>query len=786
MSVADKYRAKYGMEETDKAKTSGSVEAKYRAKYGMEEADKAETFDSVEAKYRAKYGMGEADTDGSEPSGTGRMGRARRLAKARGPDTSSKWDRMRALQQGVSFGFADELESAVKAGATHLLQPEFAGDSFGETYDQNMAELKDRRDEYARLHGGENLVLNLTGGISTAPVTGVKLLKALQATKAMQGTGAALKAKQAAALTGVGGLEGAVAGAGAADQGERMEGATKGALIGAAAVPAVAGVGKVLRGTAKGLANVGDRLKVTTPLGKGENFIPLPVAAPDSMRGLLYGNVFGNTLTGGRMLRDQAAAPLARMEQYADEMTDYVQHGLPKAQREQRRVLEHALDQDVREGRRALLGRTRRTKEVTDARVKATQARIKGRTQSQLNAINEDFRVNKALPAATPSSMPAEELARIQSLTPTEANEALSSYWLQNGFQSVKKNTFEVVSDAIEQKLKRLFAEDPELSRAAGDFVPGTMATLRSKMKGGAGFKPDAGMGMMLPRTGKAPATTISGKDLMDLRNTYATMANNADGLARTANRKIADALDSEIMQRLSPEDLAQYQDDLSRWGAYKAYDSAVVKAVKGGNEGMFTPREFQNAGKGYQLGKGRAALQDETMALDRAQQQIAAEGAEAAKTPQLKKWAEKQRQNAADKAQIAREGLTDTKREQLARDAENAAEQSVKAKEVLQANTEKVKQVKNLLRVPGIYQQLAAAHATSLPGKMFQGFTGMVAGPVAPLMATPTVQRFMAGQQPWQEGLVKALRAELPDDVWRAIVAGSGSGTSVNAVQSE
>ena len=140
---------------------------------------------------------------------------------------------MRNVFQGITFGFADEAEAAIKA----------LGGS--KSYDENLAEIRQEMADYKELMGGEAIVQELAGG-SMSPAA---LLKAPQ--KIAQ-AGTAAKGAYSGAVGG--GIYGAGSSEGdlvdrAIDAGK---GATVGALIGAPFEKLVSSVGsKQLSAAAK-------------------------------------------------------------------------------------------------------------------------------------------------------------------------------------------------------------------------------------------------------------------------------------------------------------------------------------------------------------------------------------------------------------------------------------------------------------------------------------------------------------------------------------------------------
>lgn len=147
----------------------------------------------------------------------------------------------RAGLQGATFGWADEAGAAASAA----LQPVVLGamglpyeEGFGNRYDQAMGEFQQEKTAYQEENPGKAAAAEVVGalgtGIASAPV---KVLGTPM--QAMSTIG------KAGSLAATGAVQGGIYGAGAADQGERLGGAAKGAAIGAVAAPVI---GAALKG----------------------------------------------------------------------------------------------------------------------------------------------------------------------------------------------------------------------------------------------------------------------------------------------------------------------------------------------------------------------------------------------------------------------------------------------------------------------------------------------------------------------------------------------------------
>lgn len=153
------------------------------------------------------------------------------------PDISMAEGIASAASQGLTFGFNDEISAAVNAAAHKLTHP---GDSFVDTYKANVANYRDRLNQFREQHPYVATAAEIGGAVPTAFVPIGTL------GRAAQGAGAAGKT-YAAAKAGAAG--GAVYGFGAGEGGivDRSKSAAAGALLGAAGGAAAPAGGAAVR-----------------------------------------------------------------------------------------------------------------------------------------------------------------------------------------------------------------------------------------------------------------------------------------------------------------------------------------------------------------------------------------------------------------------------------------------------------------------------------------------------------------------------------------------------------
>lgn len=170
--------------------------------------------------------------------------------------------------QGISFGFVDELA----AGLAATVKSPFSDRTFGEIYDEQLAiergQLSAARENAPYLTGA--------GEIGGSVAQGSALLKGATALVPKLASLPILPK-----LIGVGATEGALYGAGSAEEGGRLAGAGKGAAIGAVAAPIGYYVGNKIDQGARAVGRALGRAATNTPERQAERIISRAFQADD-------------------------------------------------------------------------------------------------------------------------------------------------------------------------------------------------------------------------------------------------------------------------------------------------------------------------------------------------------------------------------------------------------------------------------------------------------------------------------------------------------------------------
>lgn len=234
-----------------------------------------------EAQARAKYDAAVARIASMPDVPAPNAGTA--TAKPTPADPRTDFGFGRSVAQGVTFGFADEIE----AGAKSLLP--------GRTYDEEVADVRAGKAKYEAEHPGRAFAGEMVGGLLTSavPVAG--------AAKLAQG---ASKARQVAAMMGAGAASGGLSGLGTAEGAlpERLPQAATAAGVGAVLSPVIGSVvGKVASSRAgRATAELVRRGVNTVRGGAREAVEMLPAAREKALR-----------YAGRAFERDRASLPEA-------------------------------------------------------------------------------------------------------------------------------------------------------------------------------------------------------------------------------------------------------------------------------------------------------------------------------------------------------------------------------------------------------------------------------------------------------------------------------------------
>lgn len=641
------------------------------------------------------------------------------------------------LLGGMTFGLADELGTGFAAGIAKGASA-LAGrdESYWDIRARMMEEEQAKSKAYRQQHPVASGLQNVAGALSTGGLSLAKLIP--QGMKALP---------KFAAGAGIATGEGALAGAGAADIGERFEGAQTGAKWGLGAKVGLDVAGGTLK---KAMEQVSKR-RIEQELGAGEDFISINMATDAGALHDLYKKGVSQA-SGGRAVREQSQRVLDKAQERAASTGRVFKQAEQTAARQA----------DVK-------------KQVLDAQQESTQSVVKGLSRTKMaqaedlgeGAIEQskqNFR-NQTAVESLPSNAPNELREEIAQLAPFDANKRLDSIWNDLGFSDVKSRPFTINTDQVmDEALEGL--DDVALR----EFKPLIKRELDNAFK--RDFKPDMapgvtkfrGKGVGVERVPQVPLKTgtIEGDALMNVRNNFRMAANKGreegrSALESAAQRKAASAIEKQIKEQLDDVGKVNFDKDLHDYGVRRTFDNSVQSAkTRGGN---FEAKDWINAGSKYsgkKTGRGESPLQQEAMRL---QQNVDRSGT-------VLKRSLKQISDEGDDAI----GLVKTRAKKRIADVDDqqrALTPELKSMQRRAKATEKVaatmkKRAPNM--EPGFWTQKGIATILGLPAAAVLGVPGAISSPlvgsgVAKTLGTEKVQRVLAGQSQKQKDMAKKLR---------------------------
>ena len=673
-----------------------------------------------------------------------------------------------AVGQGMSLNLADEAGSALAAGAVKV-GDFFTGnensEDFTDIYSSMMGGAKRDRNEFSEEMPLTSMGLEIAGGFATGGVGASKVLglKGLQtasrlkkaiaaadggvagATQAIKG---ASKLKRAMAVIGAGAAEGGIAGFGSGDTlEERAKGAGFGASLGAgfSAVPQLAKAGM----------DVATARKVAQSLDVGDDFIPLNVADSGPI-GNFYRDIIGGSFGGRQKLIDQTSPHIAkamnrsaRAAQKLDSAKNNHAYTVNRAKTQvnNRFAGETSNAQRLKDGAIAQADLAA-SESVTQAGAKASSGLAQARAAMNAKLVNN----------AIPDSIPPKIAKAIRNASPDEANELVKSAWKKHGFKSLVGKKYALNAEQVKAQFKKTIGKDPAMLEASGGI--NSMVDDIFELHG--------------TKTG-----SISGKAIMQLRNSMRAKKG-AEGMASlvpTAYGKMADDLDAILRKGMDPTEIKALDNDLAKWAGKVSLNKAV-KNARGKRQGIPNETDVISAArysKGGNYGKGKGSAQQEAEAVQLLTESNKVDLATA--TSNANAGLTKAKAAAADAFTNTQNGIK-ARNSILSKGQERVGSLKVaEAARVAKRKAGKESRLRGLAPNDNVstFEQL---FKTGLVGAGY-GLGNLVSGTLTSRkLASPTAQRFIAGQTKGQETLAKMLRKYGGSIDALSVGAGGAAGT--------
>lgn len=669
----------------------------------------------------------------------------------------------RMIIDGVMLGWSDELAS--HAGAAIAMINNNENISYNDAYNDIYGELKANEAAYREKYPVAATALNIAGGIASpvnwiAPGAG-----AVTSTVGRIGYQAAR-----------GGIEGAVAGAGAAGEGNRVEGAALGGVFGA-------GTGMVLQGGGwlfdkSTSRKVAQELQTTNPITGETDFVPLTLATNTGNEGeemihSLYKDLVGSAWGGSGKLAQQEDVILNT----ASRKATIAKEALDKAKRnakDQANFVTVKTKQATAEARRETADTIKTiragvldTKENLDEAFKATKIGSSVQATKEFDTVvkeaEEAFRV-KAFTDAMPSGATSDDIDEIlTSNTPNLAMKRLDNLWNTRGFEMLKNRKFQVNPKQVTLQIRQKLKDDPlfaSLGKSETDRITNQVSEYLAE------------------RTRKG---WIDGEDLSAIRSRlgqYASQRSDVGGesaVMQSVFREMQDVLNGTVKKQLSGKALKQFEEHTAQWKSQTVLRSAVNNASrKAGSQGRFTPDDWVSAiGKNSprDLRQGTGPLRqdaDEVAILMGRRDEAIKQTAEnvVSKADAQRRAATKQsRKQALDAIKREQDELAkfersaQSKQDILIRRAESKARVGELQNTVNQLDSALSSLTSSATgRNVGLFRRLAAGGVLGAGYQVGNLFTGTA---MSRVMATPAFQRAVAGQTGIQKSGQELIQAQ-------------------------
>lgn len=499
---------------------------------------------------------------------------------------------------GLTLGASNELGSLMAASGAHIdgVAPE--DESFMDTYRDIRDTVKGQQDEYREENPGRAFAHEMVGAAMIPDPTDA--LKVIPAVK--RGVGALSKWRagrgqtdlqrtlsrmdervpsrlehmvpdgpargrlskamdtRTGRLTTRGALEGGIAGFFENDE-DRLGGLIGGATAGAGAGLGFGGAGRLIKGPAN--------RRIAQDLNRGEDHVPYPAARGDeSLVATLYSDLVGRGIGGKKILSKQYnrwVGPAATRLNRAVNQYGKVSQNVRDTRAADNQLIDEAVEEMRLTGNRKLAEATEQAKNQMDEtlteRIDSNSKNL--RQQATKNSLNPN--------------MSQKEADQILGSDVHTATDLLDTWWTNNAFKGIKGRSYQLTDD-FRATLEDLSERYPELGAMIG------------KLDG---------------RRKK-----ITGKRLMNVRNTFARLANDRpdDRWAAGNARRIRKDLDDFVNDQLDDDGRKIFRQELDAWSVKEARYEAV-KAASADRMGLFDADDWMNSlglkGRLREYGKG-------------------------------------------------------------------------------------------------------------------------------------------------------------------------------------
>ena len=664
--------------------------------------------------------------------------------------------------EGVTLGWSDEAVAGAIAAGKYL----GSEDDYSTIYKREKAEYESDSADFKEARPKTAMGLELAGSI-VSPIAKLKTASTL--------TGLALR----------GATEGGIYALGASSQDDSFRdvalSTAKSAALGGGIGGGIGGAGWLMK------------KKINAPLtDEAGDFIPITIAADknstsEAFLQSFYRDIVGPSYGGKGVIKAQEAAssPLITLKNIVDKSKEEV----AVANRELKQA-EIGLQQSKTSGKRKLADTLLEEEELIKGNFADSLGKnglimnkAAGKVKNSIEVTSDAFRV-EALSSALPVNLSKSSVAHIKdAVNPNVAMHRLEQAWSSEGFKSIKDVSYRVKPTDIQKGIDKAIGDDAQLQLLAqskgeiNNLVNNALEILSSKRN---------------PKTGR-----ISGEDFSAIRSAFGTAASKSSdaggqgALMQAVYRKVQGVLDDTMMKQLSPTRQAAFKSDRAAWKSHTILKDAVqVASTKAGRNGKFTPDEWimaikKNSPREARQGKGPLRAQAESIAsLNKNSERSIVKAAE-----RLESWTFKKREgalkaskrrNSAELERLSNENSQLTRNMRV--DSAATGKLSANAQKKVEAEGKLTKANEELAVMeqartpanPAWFHSMAATGtlgaAVGVLGTAVTATAGPIAGAGAIVagaglgnqLSRPAVQKFIAGQTPFQQGAQNVASTQL------------------------
>tara|TARA_S200002703_G_scaffold159797_1_gene174760 strand:- start:67 stop:2382 length:2316 start_codon:yes stop_codon:yes gene_type:complete len=665
----------------------------------------------------------------------------------------------------AALGWGDEMGLWVSAAITaNITYPYYDIETTTkEQYNQFKKEYDAKQREFAERQQGAAMAADIAGGFASPAM--------------------ALKAGTTLGRLGLATGEGAVYGAGAAEQGQRIEGAGTGAAGGAIGFGVVKGV---TAGVGKG-ADLVSRRRVEGDLVDADGtFVPITLAAsdPKGSEGLIhtfYRDIVSPSFGGKGVIREQEEAIVKKAEDYLESQQAFskkLDEGIRANQKQSETAMKDAVkaieaefknlaDIKKRETADIILPLQEKFKALKAGKAEEIVNRATAETRKVLDARRFDFR-NEVFLRAFPEEATGRDIQRV--LEKPEIGQrarALDDLWRVKGYSMINKKKFRFKAGELQKNLEQALVKDDYFVTNTVD-IPSVMKVFDNAVETTNFFRDKSGR--------------VDGSLVSSLRSRVGTLANEAtDPQNRRALYTLQDEIDKIMRSQLTDAQKLALDKERGKWKTTVVLRETIERTQGDPKKrGVFNESDWiQEVGKNnrwdsrYGTGPLNKTARTLEFNLGQAEKSIAKRAANLAKTKARvveKEITDHRNKLASSLSKI--DNNLDMKKKAVSRKPELATEISNDINRKTQLESEikilnqELDQLKRLRspQNPSWFHTLAATGmlaGTIAGGVQGAALTAAGAYGLGKTLANPKAQQVIAGQTPTQQSIQSMLQAD-------------------------